>query len=285
VFKLFSIKSGTKKKNVPVEKSADKSQIHLTRKRQIIYGSLIIIGVFFATAGLRVLIGDVVEDAAARNEYDELRAYSPNMSVLPGESYDDETGQTADDDPVDSEVANENETIRALSFDELIDINGDFIGWINIGSVVDYPIVRGRDNNRYINTTFTGNRNSAGTIFMDYRNTDDFDEYVSILYGHLTRDGTMFSSLRHYLNPDYIRNNPDINITTRDGVNLTYKVFAAKITDAWDIAYSLSFFENDPADDVFPNVPGNAERFLLLSTCTGSPDDDERILVYAAISG
>jgi len=253
------------------------------RKRQIIYGSLIVVGAFLAAAALRMLIGDVVEDAAARNEYEQLRAHSPTGSLdrVPGNDYIDDFPEP--DEYYDPEAAEEeNINFRALSFDELAAINRDFVGWIGIGSFIDYPVVRGSDNNKYINTTFTGNRNSAGTIFMDYRNTRNFDEHITILYGHLTRDGTMFSSLSNYLNSTFLQNNPNISITTRDGVSLTYRVFAAKQTDAWDPAYSVGFTEGTQAADVFPNVPANASSFLLLSTCTRSRNDDERIIVFAA---
>ena len=260
-------------------------------RRQVIYCSLMVIGVFFAAAALRVLIGDLFEDVAARSEYEQLREYSPNN---PARAVQD-TGPPDQDDPDEPPVENsdedwdaleeENRSMRELSFDELAAINSDFVGWISAGSHLDYPVVRGRDNDRYINTTFTGSRNSAGAIFMDYRNARGFDEHVSILYGHYTRDGTMFSSLNQYLNSNFIRSNPNITITTRDGRTLTYRVFAAKLTDAWDIAYTVGISDTARASEVFPDAPANASRYLLLSTCTRGGSDDERILVFAAITG
>jgi len=119
---------------------------------------------------------------------------------------------------------------------------------------------------------------------MDYRHTEGFDEHVAILYGHNTRDGSMFSVLANFLDPSFRRRNPNINITTRDGKNLTYRVFAAILTDAWDAAYTIGISDNEKAADVFPDAPENASRFLLLSTCTRSSDKDERILVYAAMN-
>ena len=253
------------------------------KKKQIIYCSLLVVGVFFIAAALRVLLGDYMEDVAARSEYEQLRAYSPEAVQTPqnSESPDDYTEYDDDFESLDEE----NENIRALTFDELAAINIDFIGWINAGSHIDYPVVRGRDNEKYINTTFTGARNSAGAIFMDYRNLKGFDEHVSILYGHYTRDGTMFSSLAQYLNPSFLRNNPNIRITTRDGRTLNYRVFAARQTDAWDIAYTVGISDSARASEVFPDVPANASRFMLLSTCTRGGNDDERLLVFAALTG
>jgi len=245
------------------------------RRKQFIYGSLIVVGVFLATWALRTLISYSQEDADARFEYEQLR-----------ESFPEVAGEPTPIDDIDEIIEPEEEErdLRDLSLDELAALNRDFVGWINASSRIDYPVVRGSDNNKYINTTFLGARNTAGAIFMDYRHSKGFDEHVAILYGHYTRDGSMFTTLISFLDPGYRRTNPNINITTRDGRALTYKVFAAKLTDAWDIAYTVGINESSRASEVFPDAPANARRFLLLSTCTRSRNDDERILVFAALT-
>jgi len=265
----------------------------LTHKHYI-YGSMIVIGAILATVALQVIIKGFLEDAAARSEYEQLRVYSPanptpaspdNSSVTDsnGREEDEENEEDEEEEEEDEAEVEYNE-MRVLSFDELAALNRDFVGWIYIRDHIDYPVVRGSDNSKYINTTFLGRRNTAGTIFMDYRNVNNFEEQVSILYGHNTRDGAMFSSLSNYLNPDFFNRNPNITVTTRDGKALTYKIFAAELTDAWDIAYTIGVTGGARASEVFPNVPENASRFLLLSTCTRSSDDDERILIYAAMT-
>jgi SrtB family sortase len=129
-----------------------------------------------------------------------------------------------------------------------------------------------------------GSHNSAGAIFMDYRNTNNFDEHVSILYGHYTRDGSMFTALSRYLDAAFLQQNPNVTVTTRDGRSMTFRIFAAKLTDAWDIAYTVALRDPARAAEEFPNAPAEASRFMLLSTCTRSADDNERILVFAAAS-
>jgi len=242
---------------------------------------MIVIGVFFIAAALRMILSDVIEDAVARSEYEQLRESFPEISG-PAPEYDEVPSEDGRDEPAAVEVERE---LRDLSLDELAAINGDFIGWINANnSIIDYPIVRGNDNDKYINTTFFGTRNTAGAIFMDHRHDRAFEGEVVILYGHRTRDGSMFTTLANHLDPEYRRRNPNINILTRDGTRLTYVVFAAKLTDAWDPAYTAGVTDPARASDIFPNAPANASRFLLLSTCTSSSDEDERILVFAALS-
>ena len=261
---------------------------HPTRREYIVYSSLVIVGVFFAAGGLRVLIGGFVEEADARSEYDQLREDFPIIAAqTPPPEIIDETPiplQSNEEDEEEKQAIEEAQYARSLSLAELYAINRDFIGWMTVGNTIDYPVVRGADNNKYINTTFTGARNTAGAIFMDYRNQNGFDEQVCIIYGHYTRDGSMFSPLSNYLDPAYLQRNPNISITTKDGTKLNYKVFAATLTDAWDIAYTVGISESASASEVFPDVPENAGRFLMLSTCTRSADENERIIVYAAAS-
>ena len=249
-------------------------------KKQIIYASAIVVGAIAIGVGLWIIIGGYLEDATARTEYDQLRTDFPAIS----ENVDFDTVDEDEYENLPEALTEEDMHLRTLSLDELAAINNDFIGWINIAGIISYPVVRGNDNDKYINTTFTGAHNSAGAIFMDYRNTNNFDEFSKIIYGHHTRDGSMFAPLSRFLDSNFLRQNPDITVTTRDGRTLTYRVFAAKVTDAWDPAYGIALFDPARAAEEFPNAPANARGFMLLSTCTRSRDRDERILVFAALT-
>jgi len=246
-------------------------------KKQIIYISVVAVGVISIGVGLWMILGGFLEDATARSEYAQLRndfpAVSGNQETSSESSYDDHLPEG---------LTEEDMHLRNLSLDQLAALNSNFIGWINVANMIDYPVVRGYDNVKYINTTFTGVNNSAGAIFMDYRHKNNFDEYVAIIYGHHTRDGSMFTPLVNYLDANFLRQNPNITVTARDGRTLTYKVFAARLTDAWDPAYGIALNDTARAAEEFPNAPANAKGFMILSTCTRSRDPNERILVFAA---
>ena len=241
---------------------------------------LLAVGTFFITTGVLLLVTPEIESAAARNEYQTLReefagvisrpAPSTNPSPSPNQAYEEE--------PIEAELGEPG----ILSLEELAEINNDFIGWMSIRNVIEYPVVRGRDNYRYLNTTFTGQRNSAGAIFMDYRNSSNFDETVAVIYGHHTRDGSMFAPIVQFLDPGFMQRNQSIVITTKDGRTLTYRIFAARQTDAWDYAYTIALLQPERALEEFPDVPYGVSNFILLSTCTRGGDDDERIIVFAA---
>jgi len=244
-------------------------------RKYIPYIILVALGVFLITVGIQDILADRREAAEARDEYEML------YTMFSGQTR--ETVQPPDtfvtDDPAET-IDNPEDMYPTL--DELYAMNNDFIGWFSIKGLIEYPVVQGRDNEKYINTTFLGARNSAGTIFMDYRHKNKWDDEVCVLYGHRSYDGSMFAPLERYLNPQYLQRNSTLTITTPDGNTLTYAIFAAKETDAWDRAYEAAFTNPSGASETFPNAPDNATHFLILSTCTRSPDPDERILVFAA---
>ncbi|MCL2401422.1 MAG: class B sortase [Oscillospiraceae bacterium] len=239
------------------------------------------------------------DDAAAHAEYDHLREISTAIAAMiaspplleqhrthttqidaPATAQDETLAATDMEYPTAEDIPQPptwQEQIEA-SLNELADINPDFIGWIAIpGTDVDYPVVRGRDNEMYLHTTFSGTRNPAGAIFMDYRCTDGFDGAAIMIHGHNMRDGSMFSSLRRFLDRDFLNEHADIIIITADGEKLIYRIFNVQRTDAWNRIYTLNFNDPNATAEFF----GTTDQILILSTCIGSSSDHARLLIYA----
>jgi sortase B len=162
------------------------------------------------------------------------------------------------------------------------DINPDYAGWISIdGTPVNYPVVRGADNDSYLNKTFSGGKNAAGSIFFDYRCSGGFDDPVSVIYGHSMKDGSMFAGIKRYLDPDYMDKHPVIDITGPGGDKLTYRVFSAQVLHLTEL---MDFTDDYAADYLASQAPfENLNRFLILSTCVGSPYTNSRVLIFAAL--
>ena len=171
---------------------------------------------------------------------------------------------------------------------ELWEINPDYAGWIQVpGASISYPVVQGSDNEKYLTTTFEGNPNAAGSIFMDYRCAGGFAAQHTILYGHNAKSGAMFGRLKNFLDAGLLTQNPNIIITLRDGTTLTYRIFAVRVGDAWDAGYQVDFADAAGFDAFAAalGAPAGAARLLTLSTCTDSADENERLLVHAALAG
>ncbi|MFR3389824.1 MAG: class B sortase [[Clostridium] scindens] len=88
-----------------------------------------------------------------------------------------------------------------VDFEELMKINPDTVGWIRFypePSQINYPIVQGQDNDKYLHQTFSANENTLGAIFLNVDNKADFSDRNSIIYGHRMKDGSMFRHLQDY---------------------------------------------------------------------------------------
>ena len=173
---------------------------------------------------------------------------------------------------------------------EMLAVNPDYVAWLRIsGTDIDYPVVRAHDNERYLNTSFSGEESDAGTVFMDFRNIGNFismaaDDFVPhiILYGHLLRQGGMFSELHSFLNERFSAQNHIITLTI-NGEEVNFEIFDVRLTDVYDYAYFINFSEPHAfhrfADRV--GAPLAATQILTLSTCTFGNNDDERLVVQA----
>jgi len=179
----------------------------------------------------------------------------------------------------------ENVETSLTAVNGLREINPDFVGWLLLSDTgIDYPIVRGNDNEQYLRTTFEGNANPAGSIFMDVGNEKGFASRHVILYGHNMQNGTMFGKLYLYLDAEYREENPIVTVSTADRKLLQYVIFDAKIVTIEDPCYQIDF-KNKAAFTEFSdglNAP-TAASLLTLSTCAQSGDQDERIVVHAVL--
>ncbi|MDL2220506.1 class B sortase, partial [Eubacteriales bacterium OttesenSCG-928-N14] len=241
------------------------------KQRVVLFGVVALAAVCCGVllASIIQITSTLQEREAAAQEYDGLRQqYAP-----------DAQNSTATASAPQSEAEPEKEPWE---------INPDYVGWLQIaGAGVDYPVVRGADNTRYLTTTFEGNHNAAGAIFMDSGSIGGFASRHTILYGHNVKNGSMFGSLKKYLDAAYLAQNPTVIVTLPDGTTQTWQIFAARTTDAWDAAYRLDFADAAAfaAFAAALGAPEGTSQILTLSTCTNSEDDNERILVHAALVG
>ena len=62
-------------------------------------------------------------------------------------------------------------------------ISDDMVAWITIdGTNIDYPVMQGDDNVKYLNTDPFGKYSLSGSIFLDSRNAPDFSDYYWRIY-------------------------------------------------------------------------------------------------------
>ena len=126
-------------------------------------------------------------------------------------------------------------------------VNPDVQGWLyQKGTVINYPVVQGTDNDTYLHTRFDKQWSGGGTLFVDCRMEKDFRGFNSIIYGHHMKDGSMFRSIRGYTKEDgYYDKHKTLELATPHG-NYHLVVFSAFITKATDEdTYKMTY--DDPA--------------------------------------
>ena len=146
----------------------------------------------------------------------------------------------------DINTNNDNNTVDSINLNELLKQNKDTVGWIKINnSVIDYPIVKYTDNSYYLTHSFDNSKNSAGWIFMDYRN--NITDNNIVIYGHNRKDKSMFGSLKNILKKENYENseNKKIYFTTING-KAEYEIYSAFVINDEDIEnYVKLNFKND----------------------------------------
>ena len=195
-------------------------------------------------------------------------------------------------------TADENGEGFKVDFDALLKENSDTVAWIRFDEpeIINYPVVKSADNADYLTKTFTANDNKLGAIFMDYRNSNDFSDRNTFIYGHhLNVGGEMFSELLEYDSESFCKEHPNFYIYTPDGKVRTYTVFSAGVVkdtaDNYKIDYaSDADFEEylklcqDSSNYTVDDVELNAQsQIVSLSTCT-NVRDDERFLVQGVLT-
>ena len=185
-----------------------------------------------------------------------------------------------------------------VDFDALLKENEDTVAWIRFDepAVINYPVVKSADNNEYLTKTFTANDNKLGAIFVDMRNSNDFSDKNTFIYGHhLNVGGEMFSELLKYENESFCKKHPNFYIYTPDGKVRTYKVFSAGVVKDTADNYKLDYATDadyeaylklceESSNYKVEDVELTAQsQIVSLSTCT-NVRDDERILVQGVLT-
>ena len=179
-----------------------------------------------------------------------------------------------------------------VNFSELKNINNDVRGWIKLnGTNINYPFVQASDNKYYLTHSLDKSYNSAGWLFLDYRNNST-DNRNTIIYAHGRNDKTMFGSLRNVLSNNWLKdtNNYVIKLST-EKENSLWQIFSTyHLPTTSD--YLQTNFNNDNEFQDFINMIISRSSYnfntsvsvndniLTLSTCYNNSD---KMVVHAKL--
>ena len=183
-------------------------------------------------------------------------------------------------------------------YEILLGENPDLVGWLSIdGTNIDYPVVQQSDNNDYyLRRDFYGERDSAGTLFVDYRSDIVNSTTNTIIYGHNMKNGTMFGGLKNYLDESYFNEHKQLSFNTlyqhRDYEVIAVGLSEVSYQDESDYRYYNFIHAENINDwqDFVTNVSAltvcgdlsslePTDKILTLSTCNDFTEDGRLFLI------
>ncbi|MGE6630508.1 class B sortase [Bacillus sp. NPDC077027] len=165
----------------------------------------------------------------------ELLGYYQNRKVLA-------EAQTMYDRQTATTEQHEAGKVRS-SFDELLNVNQDIVGWVDMkDTMIQYPIVQAKDNAYYLTRNYLKEGTRAGSIFMDYRNDALEESPNTVLYGHRMKDGSMFAGLKKYLQKDFFESHRTFHYDT------LYKSYEAEIFAVYETTVAFDYIQTDFSD-------------------------------------
>lgn len=160
---------------------------------------------------------------------------------------------------------------------------------------IDYPVAQHpSDDSYYLSHDINNQETIYGAIFTERVNAKDFNDLATIIYGHDTRDGTMFGTLSYFTDPDFFNKNKLVTIQTQQE-KIFYEVFAAYSFTDEHIFHTFHLENKASINEYFGKIKefsgqfnGNyrelvrkpSEKLLILSTCDAE-DGGRRFVVHA----
>ncbi|NMO95439.1 class B sortase [Paenibacillus lemnae] len=242
---------------------------------------------FVFLASIYTIADDVHESRQAAKEHEQIRqrydahdraqkAPNPTPSI---------SSAPAADRP------KRDEPLLLPGFSPLLEMNKEIVGWLDVpGTNIQYAAAQTTDNDYYLTHSIKKEKNENGSVFMDYRNAPDASDRHTILYGHYTKDGTIFTELKKYRDESFYRSNPVFTFNTLYEES-RWEIFSVYVTDT-SFYYIQTHFRSNrdfrsfaatlQEKSIFPSGVSLREddQILTLSTCAYD-FEDARLVIHA----
>lgn len=172
-----------------------------------------------------------------------------------------------------------------IDFDALLELNSDIVGWLYCPNTpINYPVVKGEDNNEYLRKAIDGSYLKSGSLFVDYRNGDIMQDLNYIIYGHNTSGESMFGTLVKYKNQDYFDSHPTLYFITPEReyeIELVSGNVIHRHSDFYKVNPDFSLVENLRKSSTFKSDTeiAKGDKFVTLSTCIWDYKDARYVII------
>ena len=268
-----------------------KKRRKLKRKNAIILIILIIAIIFLIASGIN-LINYYIDTNNANKEIKEIEDVVEVEEVPDSENT--EIIEQEEEEPAFSPYWDYIKmNLISVNFDELLKINNETKGWIQVnGTNINYPFVQTSNNDFYLTHSFNKKYNQAGWVFMDYRNdTVNYDKNT-ILYAHGMNTQIMFGSLKNILSSSWYDdvNNHVIKLSTPTE-NTLWQVFSVYHIPTTNDYIQTEFTSDQEYQNFLDKIKGrsavtfnttvsSSDKILTLSTCYSKTD---KVVMHAKL--
>ncbi len=181
----------------------------------------------------------------------------------------------------------------SVDFNELLAKNKDTVAYLKVnGTNINYPVVQTKDNKYYLTHAFDKTYNSAGWVFMDYRNDANNLQDNTIIYAHGRVNTTMFGSLKNVFKTNWYKNTDNyvLNLSTPKENTLWQVISVYQIPT--ETYYLTSSFGTKESKQEFINTILSRSKYnfkadvtvndkiLTLSTCANKT---EKVVLHAKL--
>jgi len=179
-----------------------------------------------------------------------------------------------------------------VDFDSLKQKNSDTIAWLKVnGTSIEYPVVKTTNNDFYMTHSFDKSYNSAGWVFMDYKNKFDGTDNNMVIYAHNRRDGSLFGTLKNILTEEWQNNEENFTIPfITENEKAEYQVFSVYRIENEDYYITTNFGTDNKFQKFIDKIKSRSlkdfeidvttnDNILTLSTC--ADNNKYRVVLHA----
>jgi sortase B len=142
------------------------------------------------------------------------------------------------------------------------------VAWIRLdGTHIDYPVMQSGDNRWFLSHDIYGRDSSAGSVFLDCRNQMDFQDDISIIYGHRMNGELMFSDIAKYADASFIDRHRDGELWLKNGKKYRLRVLEFRRIEADDAIYRELI------------LSGANRGAIILSTCNKAMHEKRDVII------
>lgn len=166
-------------------------------------------------------------------------------------------------------------------------INKDIYAWIRIpGTPIDYPILnRKGDNEYYLKRNYYRYADTRGSIFTEDYNNRDFNDPVTLIYGHNMSSGSMFGSIQKtYTKKSFMQSHKELQIILPDKT-YTYEIFAAVPYSNIHLMYYYDFTNTYVFTEVMNDILSVRAMNAVVDKTVKVNPDDHIVILSTCLSG